>query len=558
MKHRGHIVALALATVVQMANAQAVKQVAVTLTPTTIHVGDTAKTSTVIKLANGKPGNRTVIWSVSNSDVVSITSNGLVVGVAPGTATVYGSTLTSGSTSPGITGAAPITVLVTIPPPPPPKIVASVKVTVDPPIIAYQKTAIATAIARDSAGDVITGRPTVWSSSVPSVATVTQTGLVSTFAPGQSVISATVDARITAAVTITVLTPPPPPDTTPVPPSPGHPHEPPNFSSLSPTLTGNDVPFPESDGTTPPIGWVGHGFTSFTDPTFPGGAQKTLQTFFPPGFVGGSGPSAAWTYQRNVNAQNWPLGTPPRHSTAIYISWWHKFSDKFPVNHVANKMMYPESWKPSDGGNTNVQSGIITTAPSDSLSDDYKTVYPNYFTQYNALIYPEVGLQGPVIVDGVDYSVQGGVGLFGWTASRGDMYTVKRGQWHHWEVLIELNQPGQQDGSVQLWVDNALIIDFVHRIRWLLAETEEWSWLNYTTVYGGGGSVPNDGIGGYHWARDIYVSGTIVDHARVTFPTNARLAPRPKGAGIVPFPKGYVPDVQQRRSVVPPPARERQ
>ncbi len=611
---------LAMIMVAASLPAQVIKQVAITVTPTSIHVGDTAHVTSKVTLANGKPASRLVQLATANPDVAIITS-GVLIGTGVGTTTVLGQTLNGGPGNAPVGGTAQVTVVGFVPPIKP---VATVTVSV-PPALSVGGSTQATAIARDSSGDVLTGRTMTWGSSAPSIASVSMTGLVSGLSPGSASVSATSEGKTGAAsvtvapivvlpapvarvtVTLGASTIPVPGSTSatataydsagtvltgratnwqtsspgvatvsasglvtavavgtasisafiegkagaapltvvvPTPPSPGHPHEPPNFSMLSPTLTGNDLPFPESTGETPPIGWVGRGLTVVRDTTFPGGPQNTLQTYFPPACCNGTGPSAAWTYQRNVNPQNWVSAPAPRHTKAIYISWWHEFVGNFGISLFANKMLYPESWKPADGGNTNVQAGVLACASSDSI-DDTGGAHGGIYTNFTAPIYPCVGLQGPVIVDGVDYSVQGGVGLQGWKSPHSSMLTISRGQWHHWEVLIELNQPGVQNGTVRVWIDGQITVDFVQRIRWLIAENEEWSWLNYNTVYNG--PYPNDGIGGYHRIRDMYVSGCAVDGCRVSYGTSARVAPVPKGTGTFPLPKGYVPDMVQTR-----------
>ena len=62
-----------------------------------------------------------------------------------------------------------------------------------------------TAVTRDSAGNVLTGRVVVWSSNAPAVASVTGGGLVSGAAPGSAVITATSEGR-SGTATIAVVT----------------------------------------------------------------------------------------------------------------------------------------------------------------------------------------------------------------------------------------------------------------------------------------------------------------------------------------------------------------
>jgi len=63
-----------------------------------------------------------------------------------------------------------------------------------------------TAVARDANGNVLSGRVTTWSSSNPSIATVSQVGLVTTLAAGAVVITATSESK-NASSTITITDP---------------------------------------------------------------------------------------------------------------------------------------------------------------------------------------------------------------------------------------------------------------------------------------------------------------------------------------------------------------
>jgi parallel beta-helix repeat protein len=70
--------------------------------------------------------------------------------------------------------------------------------------LAVPQTAQATATLRDASGNVLTGRAIVWSSSSPSVANVSGSGLVTAVAPGVATIVATSEGRTgSAALTVT-------------------------------------------------------------------------------------------------------------------------------------------------------------------------------------------------------------------------------------------------------------------------------------------------------------------------------------------------------------------
>ena len=105
---------------------------------------------------------------------------------------------------------------VTPPPPPPPSSAASVAtVTVASPSGTLQvgQTAQLTATARDSAGNVLTGRSTSWSSSDAAVASVSASGLATGMGAGSATITAAVDGKRGTAAFAVALAPAPTPGT---------------------------------------------------------------------------------------------------------------------------------------------------------------------------------------------------------------------------------------------------------------------------------------------------------------------------------------------------------
>jgi len=123
---------------------------------------------------------RVVLWSSSAPTVATVATNGVVTGLAPGTAVVQAS-------SEGITGTATITVL------PPP--VATISVTLPSPVAAIGTSVQATVTLRDASGATLTGRAVSWTSSSPAVATVGTTGLVTAISAGTTTITATSEGR---------------------------------------------------------------------------------------------------------------------------------------------------------------------------------------------------------------------------------------------------------------------------------------------------------------------------------------------------------------------------
>src|SRR5207248_1929259 len=134
---------------------------------------------------------RTVTWASSNSLVATVTSTGLLTGLAAGSATIT-------ATSEGKSGTATVTVTAVAVP------VASVAVNPATPSVAVGGTVQLTATPQDSVGNSLPGRTVTWASSASTVASVSTTGLVTGVAVGSATITATSEGQNgTATVTVT-------------------------------------------------------------------------------------------------------------------------------------------------------------------------------------------------------------------------------------------------------------------------------------------------------------------------------------------------------------------
>jgi len=165
----------------------------VTLTPNnaSIVVGGTAPLTATLKDAAGNVlTGRTIQWSSSTPGVATVSSTGVVTGVAAGSTTIT-------ATSEGQSGTATITVS--------PVPAASVSIAPGSVTLASGATAPLTATVKDAAGNVLAGRAVTWSAAPTSVATVSATGVVTGVAPGTATITATSgSASGTASVTVTL------------------------------------------------------------------------------------------------------------------------------------------------------------------------------------------------------------------------------------------------------------------------------------------------------------------------------------------------------------------
>jgi uncharacterized protein YjdB len=168
----------------------------VIVSPSTVSllISQTQQLTATVTDAGGHtlPG-QTVAWLSNNTSVATVSEAGLVTAVFFGTATITG---TSGAAS----GESHVTV----------SLVPVRRVTVTPDALAFTVgdpgTQVVVALL-DSIGQALglTGRPVSWTTSKPSVATVSSTGFVTPIGPGQAVITATqTGSGLSATTTVTV------------------------------------------------------------------------------------------------------------------------------------------------------------------------------------------------------------------------------------------------------------------------------------------------------------------------------------------------------------------
>jgi len=178
-----------------------VEQVLVGPSTASIVVGTTTQLqATTIGSHGDELTGRTVTWSSGNPAVASVSTGGLVTGVAAG------GPVTITATSEGVSGSAEVTVTA-IP-------VATVTVA-GPASVFVGETSDYTATTKDANGNILTDREVTWSSSAPNVASVSQFGEVTGLVAGGPVTitatsegrsgSAAVTVRPTPVATVTVL-----------------------------------------------------------------------------------------------------------------------------------------------------------------------------------------------------------------------------------------------------------------------------------------------------------------------------------------------------------------
>jgi len=146
---------------------------------TTVAIGQTLQAATTLKDADGNVlTGRVVSWQSSNPALATVTSKGVVTGIAAGDVTIS-------AICEGKVGTLAISVVANS--------VASVTITPANGTAVVGQSAQLKADALDASRAVILGKTFTWQSSNPAIATVSSTGVVSTVAVGTTTITATTD-----------------------------------------------------------------------------------------------------------------------------------------------------------------------------------------------------------------------------------------------------------------------------------------------------------------------------------------------------------------------------
>jgi uncharacterized protein YjdB len=164
-----------------------------------IGVGATVGLQATARDANGNViSGRTFTWSTSDGNVATVSSAGVVSGIAAGSATVTASVA-------GKSGTSMVTVTAVAPPPP---VVTTVTIAPTSASVAAGSTVALTATVKDAQGNVMTGQTIAWTSSNTAAATVNASGVVTGVAAGSVIITATCAGKSgTSAITVTAVAP---------------------------------------------------------------------------------------------------------------------------------------------------------------------------------------------------------------------------------------------------------------------------------------------------------------------------------------------------------------
>jgi len=170
-----------------------VGSVAVSLASSSVQVGGTTQATALVKDSTGAVvTDRAVTWSSSAPSVASVSSSGLVTGLAAGSAVIS-------ATSEGKAGSAGVTIATAAPSP-----VASVSVSLGFSSLTVGSSGQATAVLKDAAGNVLTGRTITWTSSNSGIATVSSSGSVQAVALGSATVTATSEG-VSGSAPLTVV-----------------------------------------------------------------------------------------------------------------------------------------------------------------------------------------------------------------------------------------------------------------------------------------------------------------------------------------------------------------
>ncbi len=174
------------------ATIEPVATVTVSPSPTSIIVGGTTQLAAILKDARGTSlTGREVVWASSDTTMARVAPTGVVSGLQPGYINIT-------ATSENSTGTGTVLVTATITP------VAAVEISPRPSAIQLGDSAVLSAAPKDTRGNTLSGRAVKWTSSDPTVATVSPGGVVHPRREGTTAISVAIEGKsATARISVT-------------------------------------------------------------------------------------------------------------------------------------------------------------------------------------------------------------------------------------------------------------------------------------------------------------------------------------------------------------------
>ncbi|MGH7589800.1 MAG: Ig-like domain-containing protein, partial [Gemmatimonadales bacterium] len=402
-------------------------------------VGDAAQfTVVVLDTAGATLTGQTVTWRSTNTAVVTVSATGYAAAVGAGSAAIV-------ATAGGKSGQAAITVAGVAAPSQ--ASVASISVSPASATVSVGGSQPLSAVLKDSAGNVLTGRTVTWSSNAVQLATVSAVGLVAALVPGNLTVTAASGGKSgSASITVAVLAPPPQ--------SGSWPNEPSGSSVVTDYGFGDDLPVTTADVPIPGgSGWheiyngaQGGSLTRVSDPTAPFSPSSVLDYFYPIGFPSSVGPGTLY-YDF----------TPAKE---VYVGLWWKPSNP---------------WQGNDAGRNKIC--YLMTASG-------KLIALEMFNQSVPYI-PGVVVEFP--------------------ADNGPIYgngQMALGQWHRLEWHLKYSSsPTTADGQMQVWVDGALDIN---QNNLIMPADDGFAEFQLASTFGGDGTAKREND--HFWFDHVHIS----------------------------------------------------
>lgn len=198
------------------------------------------------------------------------------------------------------------------------------------------------------------------------------------------------------------------------------------------------------------------------DPTAPASPPGVAAVNYPRGFEAGRGP---------VNFSGWDAAGhgPNGQKSAIYLSLWIKLDGANYENHaVGTKLVFLGGGLPPT---TRGQSGNQVVL---FLKGSGKTAVASQFRVEMHQFFPkEAG--APFVARFLRQNVD-------------QRPLVRAGSWHHFEVILNVNDPGIPNGRLRWWIDGALVMNYSNVLYRPKAATQAGFWnLKVNPTWGGTG-----------------------------------------------------------------------
>jgi uncharacterized protein YjdB len=468
----GGVQATASVTVAQAAVAS------VTVSPTSLSL--TAGKSSGLT-ATAKDGSGNVLtgypesWQSSNSSAATVSTSGVVTGVAAGNATITVSIGGKSATaSASISSSTPT--------------VATVTVTPGSSTIQVGNQVQLTATDKTSNGTVVSGQSVSWSSSNTAVATVTSSGIVTAVTAGGATITATSDnVRGTSSITVNAS-------------GGGGPyHEPAGMNTQINTGSMTTAPATSYPANT----WTEGGttFTNFSPTTMSSTGEWSQNLAAVP-----DGPGLRFNYGPTLAGGNSPVrmgASIPNHGTGyLYIRWKFRLSPNWTLSTASGlKVMEPRT--------VNSSENHVLGAGADGQATDGSNMWFGALLQFST----GSGTQG-INVPGNSLG-QSPVPSQVFSGNTANVGGAARGAWHVMEAYYQPESPaGAGNGQLTLWVDGTQVFQTGPGVPgspsggthfFLSGESMGWNYLMFDPTYGGDSS--NDHPPAIYWDIDeLYVS----------------------------------------------------